>query len=106
MRLSKAGLWRDVGCDAGRDSIETGSEGWHPDPWESFAKHEAFEAPARTKICVTIARVPAPKEGARIWKWMTFGILHLRSLKLRAAVSHRFECPLADEITCWSVRHT
>jgi len=42
MRLSKAGLWRDVGRDAGRDSIETGSEGWHPDPWESFTKHEAL----------------------------------------------------------------
>jgi len=29
-----------------------------------------FEARAMTMICVTIARVLAPKEGARFWKWI------------------------------------
>lgn len=75
--------------------LRRGREGWHPNPWESFTKLEALEAPARTTICVTIARVPAPKEAARIWKWMAFGVLYLSVARLRAAVSYRFKRPLA-----------
>lgn len=99
----------------GRDSIETGERGLASEPLDTLlygalsTKHEArsFEAPARTITCVTIARVPAPKEGARIWKGMAFGILHLPSPNCVQPICRRFEysCPLADNTNCWSVRH-